>query len=87
MEANLNDNCIYSLRPTDPCWDNPSDRMVDGGKEMMCIWCGSTGGSINRLIVYLDGESNGVIECEWCSMKKSIEASKSAIKAMQEERE
>ena len=54
---------------------------------MMCIWCGSQGGFVNRLIVYLDGENNGIIECEWCSMKKSIDASKNAIKAIQEERE
>lgn len=83
----MNDYFIYSLRDTNPCWRNFRNHMVDGGKEMMCIWCGSKGGFVNRLIVYLDGENNGIIECEWCSMKKSIDASKNAIKAIQEERE
>ena len=52
---------------------------------MMCAWCGSKGGFVNPLMIHPAGQDMALIECEWCSMKKSREASKNALQSLREE--
>jgi len=46
---------------------------------MMCIWCGSKGGFVNRLIINLVGEDAAIYECEWCSLKISVDLLKKGV--------
>ena len=54
---------------------------------MNCVWCGSMGGFVNRLIALKDGEGGAIIECEWCARKKNMEANEMVLKIILEERE
>lgn len=40
---------------------------------MMCVWCGTKGGFVNRLIINLVGDDEAIYECEWCSLKIEVE--------------
>jgi len=33
-----------------------------------CVWCGSTGGFVNRLVAHQVGVDEVIYECEWCLM-------------------
>ena len=34
---------------------------------MKCLWCGTRGGVINQLIIYVASDGTAVYECEWCT--------------------
>ena len=44
-------------------------------EHIFCIWCGSKGGFVNRLMI-VGTADNAIVECEWCSMKISINTHK-----------
>jgi len=46
---------------------------------MMCIWCGSKGGFVNRLIINIVGEDAAIYECEWCALKISVDLLKQGV--------
>ena len=61
---------------------------IKGSVIMYCVYCGSKGGFANRLIIHPAGSDDmALIECEWCSMKKTLEASKNALEALRKEKE
>jgi hypothetical protein len=31
-----------------------------------CVWCGSKGGFVNRLVPHIVGVNEVMYECEWC---------------------
>jgi hypothetical protein len=46
---------------------------------MMCAWCGSKGGFVNRLIIHLIEMQDAIYECEWCTLKIDVELMKAGI--------
>lgn len=34
---------------------------------MICVWCGTPGGFVNRLLIELDSQGDPLAECEWCA--------------------
>ena len=38
-----------------------------GGQIMTCVWCGTPGGLVNRLLIELDSHGDPLAECEWCA--------------------
>jgi len=46
---------------------------------MNCIWCGTKGGFVNRLIINLVGDDEAIYECEWCSLKISVDLLKKGV--------
>jgi hypothetical protein len=38
---------------------------------VFCIWCGTTGGFANGLIIKGSGD-NAIVECRWCSLGVNV---------------